>query len=176
MRDAILVEKIIELMSMARIATGQDTHPREFAIAAKSTPSHDQRIDDRLAHAGNVRQRAAKFRGWNMEYFGLIRCDSARTEDRCALEHRYVAHEIAFTRGSEVIFRTIARFEGFEFSAQNNCQSQIALPGFKNHVAAFHHPAFAQRLKYQKLRIVHFRNHDALPVALELFVPHSAPV
>src|SRR5207237_135374 len=75
MRDAILVEKIIELMSIARIATGQDTHPREFAIAAKSTPSHDQRIDDRLAHARNFRQRAAKFRGWNMEYFGLIRCD-----------------------------------------------------------------------------------------------------
>src|SRR5207244_9853237 len=123
MRDAILVEKIIELMSIARIATGQDTHPREFAIAAKSTPSHDQRIDDRLAHAGNFRQRAAKFCGWNMEYFGLIRCDSARTEDRCALEDRYVAHEIAFTLGSEVIFCTSARCVRLEFAVQHNRQS-----------------------------------------------------
>src|SRR5438128_12640841 len=107
MRDAILIEKIIELMSIARIATGQDTHPREFAIAAKSTPSHDQRIDDRLAHAGNFRQRAAKFRGWQMEYFGLMRCDSARTEDRCALEHPCGAHEIGVTRGSEVILHSV---------------------------------------------------------------------
>src|SRR5207237_9465375 len=118
MRDSIPVANIIELMSIARIATGQDTHPCEFAIAAKSTPSHDQRIDDRLAHPGNFRQRAAKFRGWNMEYFGLIRCDSARTEDRCALEHRYVAHEIAFTRGSAVRFRTTARSEGFGMGVQ----------------------------------------------------------
>src|SRR5207244_12329401 len=97
MRDAILVEKIIELMSIARIATGQDTHPREFAIAAKSTPSHHQRIDDRLANARNFRQRPAKFPGWNMEYFGLNRRECSRTDDLYASEHRYVPHENTFS-------------------------------------------------------------------------------
>src|SRR5438034_7942733 len=121
MRDAILVEKIIELMSIARIAAGQNTHARELAIAAKPPPSHDQRIDDRLAHGRNFRQRAPKFSRRNVKYLGLVRCDSGRTEDRCALEHRYIAHEIALARGSEVIFRAIARLEGFDLAAQNNC-------------------------------------------------------
>ena len=121
MRDAILVEKIIELMSIARVAAGQNTHSRKFAIAAKPPPSHDQRIDDRLAHGRNFRQRAPKFGRRNEEDLGLFRRDSRRTEDRCALEHRYVAHEITLARGSQVIFGAVARLERFEFAAQNNC-------------------------------------------------------
>ena len=121
MRDAILVEEIIELMSIARIAAGQNTHSREFAIATKPPPSHDQGIDDCLAHGGNFRERAPQFGCRNVKYLGLFRCDSGRTEDRCALEHRYVADEIALVRGSEVIFGAIARLEGFDFAAQNNC-------------------------------------------------------
>ena len=42
-------------------------------------------------------------------------------QDRCSLEHGYVAEEIALTRGGEVIFGAIARLEGFDFAAQNNC-------------------------------------------------------
>ena len=121
MRDAILVEKIIELMSIARVATGQNPHARKFTIATKPAPSHDQRIDDRLAYGGNFRQRAAKFGRRNEKDLGLIRCDSGRTEDRCALQHRYVAHEIPLVRVSEVIFGAVARLESFEFAAQNNC-------------------------------------------------------
>src|SRR5260370_20649233 len=55
MRDAILVEKIIELMSIARIADSQNTHACEFAIAAKPPPPHDQCVHDRLAHGGGLR-------------------------------------------------------------------------------------------------------------------------
>src|SRR2546427_8195560 len=90
MRDAILIEEVIELMSVARIAASQDTHSREFAIAAEPSPSHDQRIDDCLAHGRNFCQRASKFGCRNMEYLGLFRCDSARGQGRCALEHRDV--------------------------------------------------------------------------------------
>src|SRR5207248_4726110 len=82
MRDAILVEEIIELMSIARIAVCQNTHSREFAIAAEPTPSHDQGIDDCFAHGRNFRQSAPKFCGRNVEYLCLVRCDSGRTEDR----------------------------------------------------------------------------------------------
>src|SRR5437762_6617520 len=102
MRDAILVEEIIKLMSIARIAVSQNTHAREYAIAAKPSPSHDQGIDDCLADGGNFRQRAPKCGGRNVEDLGLVRFHSARTEDRCALEHRYVAHEIALTRGARL--------------------------------------------------------------------------
>src|SRR6266513_5972130 len=121
MRDAILVEKIIELMSIARVAAGQNTHAREFAIATKPPPPHDQRIDDRLAHGRNFRQRAPKFGRRNEEDLGLFRRDPRRTEDRCALEHRYVAYEITLARVSQVVFGSVARLERFEFAAQNNC-------------------------------------------------------
>src|SRR5882724_842246 len=120
MRDAILVEEIVELMSIARIPVCQNTHPREYAIAAKPAPSHDQGIDDRLAHRRNFRQRTPEFPRRNVKNLGLFRCDACRTEDRCALEHRYVAHEIALTRGSEVIFGAIACLEGIDFAVQNN--------------------------------------------------------
>src|SRR5580765_7443629 len=108
-------------MSITLIAVSQNTHPREFAIATKPSPSHDQGIDDCLAHGGNLRQRAPEFGRRNVEYLGLFRCDSARTEDRCALEHRYVAQEIALACGSEVIFGAIACLEGIDFTAQHNC-------------------------------------------------------
>src|SRR4029453_13166038 len=71
MRDAIFVEEIIELMSIAGIAAGQNTHPREFAIAAKPPPSHDQGIDDCLAYGGNFCQPAPKFRPPHVGEFGL---------------------------------------------------------------------------------------------------------
>src|SRR5512140_654884 len=100
-------------MSIARVAAGQDAHARKFAIATKPASSHDQRIDDRLAHGGNFRQRAPKFGRRNVKYLRLIRCDSGRTEDRRALEHRYVAHETTLARGSEVIFGAVARLERF---------------------------------------------------------------
>src|ERR1700680_5002143 len=109
-------------MSIACIAVCQNTHSREFAIAAEPSSSHDQGIDDGLAHGWNYRQRAPKFCGRNVEYFGLVGCDSGRTEDRCTLEHGYVPEEIALTRSGEVIFGAIARLEGLEFSAQNNRQ------------------------------------------------------
>src|SRR3984893_15313296 len=122
MPDAVLIVGIIELMTIARIAAGESTQAREFAIATKPPPSHDQGIDDCLAHGGNFRQRAPKFRGRNLKYLCLVRCDSGGTEDRCALEHRYGAHEIALARGSEIVFRVIACLEGFEFAVQTNCE------------------------------------------------------
>jgi hypothetical protein len=38
---------------------------------------------------------------------------------------------------------SVARLERFEFAAQNNCQSEITLPDLEQHLAAFHHAAFA---------------------------------
>ena len=108
-------------MSVTCAARGQHTQSGKLAIPADSAAPHDQRIDDRLAHGRNFRQRAPKFGRRNEEDLGLFRRDSRRTEDRCALEHRYVAHEITLVRVSQVIFGSVARLERFEFAAQNNC-------------------------------------------------------
>ena len=108
-------------MSVTCAARGQHTQSGKLAIPADSAAPHDQRIDDRLAHGRNFRQRAPKFGRRNVEYLGLFRCDSGRTEDRRALQHRYVAHEITLARVSQVIFGSVARLERFEFAAQNNC-------------------------------------------------------
>ena len=107
-------------MSITRIAASQNTHSREFPIAAKPPPSHDQRIDDCLAHGGNFRQRAPEFGCRNVQYLGLFRYDSARGQGRCALEHRDVTDKIALVGGGENLFGAIARLEGFDFTAQNN--------------------------------------------------------
>jgi len=47
--------------------------------------------------------------------------------------------------GLAIVLR--GEFEAFDLAAQHNCQSEIELSGFKKYVAAFHHPAFGQRLK-----------------------------
>src|SRR4051794_9828067 len=109
MWNAILVEKIIELMSITFIAASQDTHSGEYTIAAKPSSSHNQCIDDGFAHRGNFREGVSKFGRRDVEDFGFFRCNSARTEDRRALQHRYVPDEIALMRRGEVIFGTIAR-------------------------------------------------------------------
>src|SRR6266478_2341020 len=120
MRDVVLVQKIVELMSVTRAAHSQHTQSGKLAIPADSAAPHNERIDDGLAHGRNFRQRASKFGRRNVEYLRLVRCDSGRTEDRRALEHRYVAHEITLARVSQVIFGSVARLERFEFATQNN--------------------------------------------------------
>src|SRR2546430_4433866 len=105
MRDAILVEKIIELMSIARVAACQNTHARKFAIATKPAPSHDQRIDDRLAHGGNLPQPAPQLRPREEGEPRLLRPDSRRNEEPRALGARNGAHEITLPPGRQGILR-----------------------------------------------------------------------
>ena len=52
MRNAILVEKIIQLMSKQLITLRQYPHSSEFGVPADPPPSHDQGIDDRFADSG----------------------------------------------------------------------------------------------------------------------------
>ena len=97
-------------------------------------------------------------------------CDPCRSEDRRALQHRHVANEIAFVRRSENLFGIVALLESFEFAAQENGQSEIALSSLKNQITALHQAAFAQWLKQRKLVIVQFRKGDTFRIAIELFV------
>ena len=52
------------------------------------------------------------------------------------LQHRDVADEIALVRRGENLFGAIACLESFDFAAQENGQSEIALPGLIDQLAA----------------------------------------
>ena len=51
----VFIKKIVELMSFARIAIGQDAQAGKFPIALQTFASHDQRAHDRFTHARNFR-------------------------------------------------------------------------------------------------------------------------
>src|SRR5215471_14907999 len=86
MRDVILVEEIVDVMSFAIVAARQHAKAGKYAVAIQPPAAHDQRIDDCLAHGGNFRQGAPECGGGNVKYFGLFRFHSGGTQDRCALE------------------------------------------------------------------------------------------
>src|SRR5690242_4368464 len=157
-------------MSVTCAARSKHTQSGKLAIPADSAAPHNERIHDCLAHGRNFRQCAPKFGRRNVEYLGLIRCDPGRTEDRRALEHRYVAHEITLARVSQVNFGSVARLERFEFAAQNNCYSDITLPGLEDEIATLHDTTLSEGFKQRKLMIVQFRKRDRFSVAIKLFV------
>src|SRR3989442_15823387 len=98
MRDAILVEEIIELMSIARIAAGQNTHSREFAIAAKPPASHDQCIDDCLAHGGKLREGPPGFGPPEGKNLWSVHSCAPGTEECRSPMHHYVPQVITLMR------------------------------------------------------------------------------
>jgi nitrate/nitrite-specific signal transduction histidine kinase len=57
MRDVILVEKIVELMSLARATQRDDAQPGKLAVAPEPPPAHDQSAHDRLAQTGQLSER-----------------------------------------------------------------------------------------------------------------------
>lgn len=62
MRDVILVEEVVELMTFARAAGGgENAQTGKFTITSQTTAAHDERIDDGRAHAGYFRESASQF-------------------------------------------------------------------------------------------------------------------
>src|SRR5439155_19744529 len=51
----VLIEKIVELMSFARITIGKEAQAGKFAIPLETFASHDQRAHDRFANVRNFR-------------------------------------------------------------------------------------------------------------------------
>ena len=71
MRDVIFVQEIIQLMSLARAALGQNAQPGKLPVAPDPATTHNQRIDDGPAHARQFGKRAPKFGCGYMEDFGF---------------------------------------------------------------------------------------------------------
>src|SRR5206468_7651011 len=63
-----------------------------------------------------------------------------------------------------------ALLENFDFSAQDNGQSHIALPCLENQFGTLEDFSFCQRSKKRKLVIVQLRKGDTFRIAVELFV------
>jgi hypothetical protein len=71
MRNTILVEEIVQLMSKPLIPPGQDTHSSEFAVPADPPASHNQCINDRFADIWNLGQSAPDFGRRHVKYLGV---------------------------------------------------------------------------------------------------------
>ena len=120
MWDVILVEKIVELMALARVAQRNDAQPGELAVATEPPPAHDESVHNRLAHTGELGERAADFDRRNFQNFRLFRLHARTGQRGRALEHCDVADEIALSRCGENLFRAFACFKNFDFATQNN--------------------------------------------------------
>jgi hypothetical protein len=73
MRNTILVEEIVQLMSKSLIPLRYDTHSSEFAVPNDLPASHNHCIDDRFANIGNLGQGAPEFSCGHVEYLSLFR-------------------------------------------------------------------------------------------------------
>jgi hypothetical protein len=137
MRNAIFVEEIIKLMSFPCPGCCENTQPCKFPVPSQSFSAHDQCFYDRLAHSGQFGECATEFSRGHVEYLRLFRRYPGRRKDRRALEHRDIASEIALARGGENLFDAIALLERLEFAAQDDSQTDVALPCFEDELTAF---------------------------------------
>src|SRR5438876_1446101 len=131
MRNAILVEKIIKLMSFPCAGCRENAQPGKFPIASQSFSAHDQCLYDRLAYAGRFGERAPEFSRGHVEYLRLFRRYPRCRKDRRALEHRDIAEEIALARGAEYLFDAIALLNCLELAVPDKGMDGIALTRFE---------------------------------------------
>src|SRR6516162_6474592 len=139
----VLSEKIVELMSLARITIGQDTQTGKFAIPLETFASHDQGAHDRLTHARNFRQSTSQPCRGNLHDLRLLRFATHSRNNRSPGEHRDVANKITRPGQAKDLFLTIARFKNFEFPAQDQMERHIALTSFIDDLATINFPARA---------------------------------
>src|SRR6266566_4567878 len=132
----IFVEEIIKLTSVARAVLSDNPQAGKLSVAPQSLPAHDERADDRFAHAWQIGQGPTNGRRGHLEYLGFVGFASGACQRGCAHEHGDVADEIARAGGSQDLFLTVARFEDLQAATQDNGQSEIALAGFEERLAA----------------------------------------
>ena len=69
----ILVEKIVELMSLPRATRRDNAQPSELAVTPEPPPPHDKRVNNRLAHTWQFGESAAELGCRDLQNFGLLR-------------------------------------------------------------------------------------------------------
>src|SRR5215471_12018276 len=154
MQDVVLVQKIVELMSVTPVARSEHTQTGKLVIAKQSPPSHDQRVHNWFANPWYFGQDPPEFVRWHVQDLRLVRRHSRSRQRGCALQHSHVADEIALVRDCEFQFDVVPSLEDLYFAAQNNSQTDIPLPGLVHHVPALGDTALSQLFEQRKLMIV----------------------
>src|SRR5262245_45128591 len=154
MRDVVLIQKIVELMSVTRTALSKHTQSGKFAIATQAPSSHDQRVHDRFADPWHLRQHAPEFSRGHVQNLGLVRCHARSRERRCPLQHRHVADEITRVPNREFLFDVVPPLEDLYFAAQDNRQANVSLSRLVHYLVTLHDTALSERFKQRELVIV----------------------
>ena len=123
-RDMVFVEKIVELVAVSRTVLRENAQPGKLAVALQPLPTHDERAHDRLADAGQFRERLAKPVCGHFQNFALIRFASRIGQRRGAHEHRNVPDETARACSREDLLLPVARLEDFQLAAQDHRQAR----------------------------------------------------
>jgi hypothetical protein len=170
MWDVVLIQKIVESMSLSLVPRSEHTQSRKLAITAQPPASHDQRFNDWFADPWHLGQHAAEFGCGHIQDFGFLRGHSRSRERRCPLQHRYVSNEIAFVRDCELLFDVVPPLKDLYFAPQNNSQPDIALSRFVHYISSLDDSTLSKWFKQRKLMIVQLDKGDAFGVAIKLFV------
>src|SRR5262245_48798645 len=154
MQDVVLVQKIVELMSVTPAARSEHTQTGKLVIATQSPSSHDQRVHNWFANPWYFGQDPPEFVRGHVQDLRLGRCHSRSRQRGCALQHSHVADEIALVRDCEFQFDVVPPLEDLYFAAQNNSQTDIPLAGLIHYVSALHEMPLCKWFKQRKLMVV----------------------
>src|SRR4029077_5916522 len=139
----VLIEKIVELMSFARITIGQDAQAGKLAIALEGLASTDQRAYDRFTYGWNLRQGTTEACRGNLQELRFLSFPAHGRNNRGPSEHRDVANKIPRPGHAEDLFLTIACFKNVELSAQDEIERHVALTSFVENLAPINFAARA---------------------------------
>src|SRR3954470_18976525 len=95
MWNVVFVQEVVDEMSVAIILNGQHAKSGELTIAKQPASSHDQCIDDRIAHARYLGQCATYLVRRHVQDFRFIRSYTGSAEYRRSLQHTDVGQKIA---------------------------------------------------------------------------------
>src|SRR6266567_5567821 len=101
MRNTILVEKIVELMSLARIPQRDNAQSGELTVAHQPPPAHDQSINYRAAHTRQFSERAPDLDRRDFQNFGFFRLHARGGQRGGALQHRDVPDKVTLLSSGE---------------------------------------------------------------------------
>src|SRR5207253_874186 len=154
MRDVVLVEKIVELMSLSRAPRGEHTQSCKLAIATQSPSSHDQRVHDWFANPWHLGKRVPEFISGHRRDLGFVRCSARRRDRRPPFQRRLVAEKVALVRNRELLLHVIPPLEDLYFATQNNGKADVPLPGFIHDFAPACDTPLSKWFKQRQLMIV----------------------
>src|ERR1051326_3670475 len=95
MRDMILIEKIVELTSLARAIQRENSQSAKFTVPLEALPAHNERLNHRLTDFRQSRERLPNPPRWHLQDFALFGLPSRACQRRRSHQHGDVANKIS---------------------------------------------------------------------------------